>query len=168
MFKDHLVKLDHPTNKKIFKPSSLPKRTSAQPSPQRSPSRNNNQERSLERRFSEQEERAPLSRSTTFSSDFTVDDRKGTKWTSNHWKMLEDWYLRKNRDYQKAANAFYYSTSLIDIDLPKQEGNGEPTTKELWPLDQIMRRCQCLDTSFKFHGALPSERKRLKKMKTQP
>lgn len=112
---------------------------------------------SLKRKYT-QDTSPTLSRSSTLASDDET-----TPWTKDHWKKLEDWYIRKNRDYKKAANSFYYFESLINIELPKHNETA-PTTKELWPLDQIVWRSQCLDTSVKFHnGLLPSERKKKKK-----
>lgn len=144
-----------------------------------SPSRNHkntpsNDSSSLKRRYSSLQEdsdtyepAATLSRSSTFASDIQTDSNN-TRWTTTHWKKLEDWYIRKNRDFRKAANSFYYFESLINIDLPNEEdsNDGAPVIKELWTLDHILWRSQCLDTSVKFHqGLLPSERKKEKKRK---
>lgn len=110
-----------------------------------------------------------LSRSSTFASDIQTSNSNNARWTTAHWKKLEDWYIRKNRDFRKAANSFYYFESLINIDLPnnnEDNTDGAPVIKELWSLDHILWRSQCLDTSVKFHkGLLPSERKREKRRK---
>ncbi|CAO3630424.1 unnamed protein product [Mucor hiemalis] len=117
-----------------------------------SPSRNHkntpsNDSSSLKRRYSSLQEdsdtnepAATLSRSSTFASDIQTDSNN-TQWTTTHWKKLEDWYIQDNND-------------------------GAPVIKELWTLDHILWRSQCLDTSVKFHqGLLPSERKKEKRRK---
>ncbi|KAI9357512.1 hypothetical protein BD770DRAFT_388901 [Pilaira anomala] len=72
-------------------------------------------------------------------------------WTPKHWKTLEYWYIRKHHDYKLAAEAFYSCESLIQLN-PR---------KELWPIEKILWKAKCLDTSTKAHGGLvPSERKR--------
>lgn len=85
----------------------------------------------------------------TFHSFCHDDDH--TSWTPKHWKTLEYWYLRKHHDYKLAAEAFYSCESLIQLS-PR---------KELWPIEKILWKAKCLDTSTKAHGGLvPSERKR--------
>ncbi|KAK4516114.1 copper transpport protein [Mucor velutinosus] len=104
-----------------------------------------------------------ISRSDTFASEY--EEGNPHKWTKQHWKKLEECYLRKNRDYEKAASEFYYIESLQDILLPDRDSiEGKPIRKELWSKEQILWRCKCLDTSARFHGGLlPSERKKIKK-----
>lgn len=104
-----------------------------------------------------------ISRSSTFASEY--EQGNPHKWTRQHWKKLEECYLRKNRDFEKAASEFYYIESLQDILLPDRDSiDGRPIRKELWSKEQILWRCKCLDTSAKFHGGLlPSERKKMKK-----
>ncbi|KAF1799249.1 hypothetical protein FB192DRAFT_1395708 [Mucor lusitanicus] len=104
-----------------------------------------------------------ISRSDTFTSEY--DEGNPNKWTKQHWKKLEMLYLRKDRDYEKAASEFYYIESLQSIVLPDKDSiDGKPIRKELWSKEQILWRCKCLDTSAKFHGGLlPSERKKMKK-----
>ncbi|CEP14193.1 hypothetical protein [Parasitella parasitica] len=104
-----------------------------------------------------------MSRSDTFSSEY--DEGNPNKWTKEHWRKLEQCYIRKNRDYERAANEFYYLESLQTMLLPKKDSpDGKPIRKELWSKEQILWRCKCLDTSAKFHGGvLPSERKKIKK-----
>lgn len=107
-----------------------------------------------------------LSRASTFISDIDTNDASSTRWTKELWKKLEQYYIDRNRDYKKAATAFYYKESLITIDLPHRPNGREPETKELWSIEQITWRSQCLDTSAKFHnGLLPSERKLAKRRK---
>ncbi|GAN03804.1 RNA binding protein [Mucor ambiguus] len=105
-----------------------------------------------------------ISRSDTFASEY--EQGNPHKWTKQHWRKLEQCYLRKNRDYEKAASEFYYIESLQDILLPDRDSiDGKPIRKELWSKEQILWRCKCLDTSAKFHGGLlPSERKKIKKL----
>lgn len=104
-----------------------------------------------------------ISRSDTFASEY--EEGNPHKWTKHHWKKLEQCYIRKNRDYEKAASEFYYLESLQDMLLPdKESADGKPISKEFWSKEQILWRCKCLDTSAKFHGGvLPSERKKLKR-----
>ncbi|KAL9545648.1 hypothetical protein MBANPS3_007051 [Mucor bainieri] len=107
-----------------------------------------------------------ISRSETFSSEY--EEGNPHKWTKKHWKKLEECYLRKDRDYEKAASEFYYIESLQDILLPDRDSiDGKPIRKEYWSKEQILWRCKCLDTSAKFHGGLlPSERKKVRKSST--
>ncbi|SAM07022.1 hypothetical protein [Absidia glauca] len=73
-------------------------------------------------------------------------------WTRKQWDSLEQWYDKMDRDYQRAATAFYIHDSVVS-----------ETGPPLWPKEYIMWRCQCLDTNTKYHhGVLPSERKRRK------
>lgn len=104
-----------------------------------------------------------VSRSDTFASEY--EEGNPHKWTKHHWKKLEQCYIRKNRDYEKAASEFYYLESLQDMLLPdKESADGKPISKEFWSKEQILWRCKCLDTSAKFHGGvLPSERKKMKR-----
>ncbi|KAI9487288.1 MAG: hypothetical protein EXX96DRAFT_552549 [Benjaminiella poitrasii] len=106
-------------------------------------------------------------RSNTFTSD--VNDDNGTRWTKEHWKKLEQYYIRKNYDYERAAIAFYYVESLVTVSSASNDDpdNTELTLKELWPKEHIIWRCKCLDTSTRFYGGvLPSERSKKRKVET--
>ncbi|KAI7900505.1 uncharacterized protein BX663DRAFT_517868 [Cokeromyces recurvatus] len=106
-------------------------------------------------------------RSDTFASDINVDN--GVKWTKQHWKKLEEYYVRKNYDYEKAAIAFYYVESLITINSSSKDDldNTTLTLKELWSKEHIIWRCKCLDTSTRFYGGvLPSERIKKRKIES--
>lgn len=107
-----------------------------------------------------------LSRYDTFSSD--NDTGSSNRWTKQHWRKLELYYLRKGRDVQKTANAFYYGESLKTISLPSVDDmTGRPVTDELWSKDQVIWRTNCLHTSVKFHnGLLPSQRTSRTKRRT--
>lgn len=73
-------------------------------------------------------------------------------WTRKQWDSLEQWYDKMDRDYHRAATAFYIHDSVVS-----------ETGPPLWPKEYILWRCQCLDTNTKYHhGVLPSERKRRK------
>jgi hypothetical protein len=104
-----------------------------------------------------------LIREDTFASDYDT----GNRWTKEHWKKLESYYLRKGRDVQKTANAFYYGESLKTISLPSvDDTTGRPVTDELWTKEQILWRTNCLHTSVEYyHGLLPSQRSSSKKKK---
>ncbi|KAI8078119.1 uncharacterized protein B0P05DRAFT_542577 [Gilbertella persicaria] len=103
-----------------------------------------------------------FSRTDTFESDYDRDNPN--RWTKRQWKKLEEYYLLKNRDYEKAANTFYFRESLITMNLPSsQDIAGKPKCKELWTKEQILWRAKCLHTSVQYHnGLLPSERKKQK------
>jgi hypothetical protein len=100
----------------------------------------------------------PLPRYDTFASDY--DTGNPNRWTKQHWKKLESYYLRKGRDVQKTANAFYYGESLKTISLPSvDDAIGRPVTDELWTKDQVLWRTNCLHTSVEYNqGLLPSQR----------
>ncbi|KAI8994850.1 hypothetical protein BDB01DRAFT_831794 [Pilobolus umbonatus] len=104
-----------------------------------------------------------LQRLDTFSSDIG-DDPARNRWTRHDWRKLEDYYVRKNRDCERAANAFYNLENWVPISPGL---NGQERVKELWTKEEILWRCKCLDTSVKAHGGLlPSERS--KKRKPRP
>ncbi|KAG1051158.1 hypothetical protein G6F43_006617 [Rhizopus delemar] len=87
-----------------------------------------------------------LSRTSSFLSE--VDEEGGTRWTRQHWKKLEEYYIKKDRDIEKATSAFYYCESLIRV----TESDSKPIMKELWPKDKIKWRCKCLDTRAKYQN----------------
>ncbi|CAO3663836.1 unnamed protein product [Rhizopus stolonifer] len=87
-----------------------------------------------------------------------MDDESQARWTRQHWKLLEEYYVRKDRDYEKAATAFYYCESLIH--MPETEERDQKK-KELWPLEKILWRCKCLDTRARYQKE-SSNRKRHK------
>lgn len=66
-----------------------------------------------------------LSRTSSFLSE--VDEEGGTRWTRQHWKKLEEYYIKKDRDIEKATSAFYYCESLIRV----TESDSKPIMKEL-------------------------------------
>ncbi|KAI8334589.1 hypothetical protein BC941DRAFT_472522 [Chlamydoabsidia padenii] len=84
------------------------------------------------------------------SSQFMNNDDILQPWTRKQWEALELWYDKLDRDYQRAATAFYIHESVVcETDPP------------LWSKEHVLWRSQCLDTNTKYHhGILPSERKR--------
>ncbi|KAI7897432.1 uncharacterized protein EV154DRAFT_557733 [Mucor mucedo] len=86
----------------------------------------------------------------------TSTDTNGLIWSRHHWSKLEEWYIVEDRDYVKAAEA-YYSHHCIQAE-------------ETWTLAQLTKKSRCLDTFAKAHdNLLPSElqQKRREIMMTQ-
>ncbi|KAJ2963818.1 hypothetical protein NQZ79_g1250 [Umbelopsis isabellina] len=80
------------------------------------------------------------------------------KWELRHWHLLEYWYEFHDNDVEAATLSFYEHESAI-----KERGNGETgsTTIHKWPMEDISRRCQCLDTNIRYNnGISPRKRKR--------
>ncbi|KAI9244306.1 hypothetical protein BY458DRAFT_495216, partial [Sporodiniella umbellata] len=98
-----------------------------------------------------------LSRTSSFLSE--VGDEDQARWTRHNWKTLEEYYVRKDRDCEKAANAFYYCESLIRISEEIEEDSG---MKELWSKEKILWRCKCIDTRFRYLLNKKAESKRHK------
>lgn len=88
--------------------------------------------------------RPTLEHGESFSSNF---EEHGLVWTSDHWSKLEKWYIQKDRDYLKAAEAFHRFEC---------RGNGEH-----WTLELVTWKSKCLDTNARaYNGVLPSQRKK--------
>lgn len=74
----------------------------------------------------------------------TFTDNDDILWTRHHWRKLEEWYMQEDRDYVKAAEAYY------DHHCTQAE--------ETWTLAQLTNKSRCLDTFAKAHdNLLPSE-----------
>ncbi|KAI8354054.1 hypothetical protein BD560DRAFT_438407 [Blakeslea trispora] len=102
-----------------------------------------------------------FSRTNTLESD--IDKEGPCRWTKSHWQKLEEYYVMRDRDYEKAARIFYLRESLVTNDTLALESNEWSKCKELWTKEHILWRAKCLHTSVQYHhGLLPSERKKLK------
>ncbi|OBZ91668.1 hypothetical protein A0J61_00314 [Choanephora cucurbitarum] len=102
-----------------------------------------------------------FSRTNTLESD--IDKDGPCRWTKRHWQKLEEYYVMRDRDFEKAARVFYLRESLVANDTLTLESDERPKCKELWTKEHILWRAKCLHTSVQYHhGLLPSERKKLK------
>ncbi|KAG2186597.1 hypothetical protein INT44_002821 [Umbelopsis vinacea] len=100
---------------------------------------------------------APYQRIQDWRSDTAKNDiTEPVRWELKHWHLLEYWYGILDHNVDEAAQAFYEHESLID----KADGGSELVPRHRWPLEDVRRRCQCLDTNIRYNDGISPRKKR--------
>ncbi|CAO3690830.1 unnamed protein product [Umbelopsis ramanniana] len=100
---------------------------------------------------------APYQRIQDWRSDTAKNDIiEPVRWELKHWHLLEYWYGIFDNNVNEAAQAFYEHESIID----KPVTSSESVPRHRWPLEDIRRRCQCLDTNVRYNDGISPRKKR--------